>query len=191
MNMQDEFYIPPPDPNAPKGPSELITQGLHPAVCCQIHNLGFQSFKGTVSMSPKCVIIWEVDQKMSIGTLAGKPMVIAKSYPMFMGNNGRGQPSILKAHLQGWRGRPFTEAELAAFTLKTFLSRPCVLNISHVPKLDNTMKAEITSILPATGPGWIPTYLETPKWVELEKAKQVYKNPQGPALNNSGYPVDW
>jgi hypothetical protein len=194
MNAHDEFYIAPPDPNAPKTQHELITIGMHQAVCCQIHNLGFQSFKGGApSLSPKCALIFEVDQKMSSGTLAGKPMVIAKTFPMFMGNNAKGAASALKVFIQGWRGRPLTEAELQNFSLRQVLSRPCILMIAHVPKLDGTMKADIVSILPAPpGVGWAPTYLEVPKWIADEKARQVYpQQAGGPVLGANGAPADW
>ena len=197
MNNQDEFYIPPPDPNAPKAQYDLITEGLHPAVCCQIHNVGHQSFKGgPPGLSPKCVLIFEVDQKMASGTMQGKPMTISKGYPMFMGNNAKGVPSALKTHMQGWRGRPFTDAELADFSLKRVLGKPCTLMIAHTPKEGGGMKATIVSILPPTGPGWVPTYTETPQWVKDEKARQVSPPGSKPAASgqaggDKGYPADW
>jgi hypothetical protein len=167
---QDPFYIPEPIPGEGGGfTKELITAGAHHAVCCQLHNVGYQMFKNEVSLSPKAVIIFEVEQKMTGGKMAGEPMVISETFPMFMGENSK-----LRKMLEGWRGKPYSPEELKNFSIGGIVGRPCTLLIVHEKKKsDGTMRAKIAGVLPAQGPGWVPTYTEMPEWVAKEKAAQV------------------
>lgn len=171
---QDPFFIPEPIPGEGGNfTKELITPGAHHAVICQLHNVGHQVYKNEVSLSPKIIIVFEVDQKMTGGKMAGQPMVISESFPMYMGENSK-----LRKAIEGWRGRPLAPEELKGFSVAPLLHRPCTLLIIHEKKKDGTMKAKIAGILPAQGPGWAPTYLETPEWIQREKAAQVAPPPK-------------
>lgn len=178
---QDPFYIPEPVPGEGNFTKELITAGAHHAVCCQIHNVGYQMYQGKVSLSPKAIVIFEVDQKMTGGKMAGQPMVISESYGMFMAEGSK-----LRKALEGWRGKPYTADELKSFSLGIIHRRPCTLLIIHEKKKDGTMKAKIAGILPAQTAGWEPVYTETPEWVLKEKAAQV---PPPPKQNHNGIPA--
>lgn len=195
MNTQnttiDPFFIPAPGEGG-GFTKELITAGAHHAVCCQLHNVGHQMYQNEVSQSPKAVIVFEMDQKMTGGKMAGQPMVISESYPMYMGEGSK-----LRKALEGWRGAPYKDSDLQKFTLAGSVNRPCTLLIVHEKKRDGTMKAKIAGILPATGPGWIPTYTETPEWITKEKSMQVpppvraaKADPKGPASHDAdGVPL--
>jgi len=166
---QDPFFIPEPQPG--EGGSfnkELITAGAHHAVCCQLHNVGHQVYKNEVSLSPKVIMIFELDQKMTGGKMAGQPMVISDTFPMYMAEGSK-----LRKAIEGWNGRPFAADELKGFSLGPVLRRPCVLLIIHEKKKDGTMRAKIAGILPAQSAGWEPVYTEMPEWVAREKAAQV------------------
>lgn len=186
QTAHDEFYIGAPSEDGGGFTKELITAGEHQAVCCQIHNVGHQMYNNEISRSPKAIIMWEVDQKMTGGKMAGKPMVISESYQMYMGEGK------LRTALEGWRGnRPFTDAEVAAFSLGSIRYAPCTLLIVHVKKKDGNLKAKIAGILPPKGAGWQPTYLEVPEWIQKEKAMQVAPppkpakvDPKGPATHD-------
>lgn len=178
----DPFFIPEPIPGEGGGfTKELITPGAHHAVCCQIHNVGYQMYQGKVSLSPKAIVIFEVDQKMTGGKMAGQPMVISESYGMYMAEGSK-----LRKALEGWRGRPYSAEDLKSFSLGIIHRRPCTLLIAHEKRKDLTMKAKIMAILPAQGPGWEPIYTETPEWVAKEKAAQV---PPPPKQSHNGIPA--
>lgn len=179
---QDPFYIPEPIPGEGGNfTKELITPGAHHAVCCQLHNVGYQLYQGKVSQSPKAIVIFEVDQKMTDGKMAGQPMVISESYGMYLGEGSK-----LRKMLEGWRGRPFQPEELKGYSIASMLNRPCTLLIVHEKKKDGTMKAKIAGVLPAQGPGWVPRYIDTPEWVAKEKANQV---PPPPKQFHQGTPA--
>jgi hypothetical protein len=174
MYAQDPFYIPEPVPGESGSfTKELITAGAHHAVCCQLHNVGHQLYKNEVSLSPKAIVIFEVDQKMTGGKMAGQPMVISESFPMFMGESSK-----LRKMLEGWRGKPYSAEELKNFSIGGIIGRPCTLLIIHEKKKDGTMKAKIAGVLPAQGPGWVPTYIDPPEWVMKEKAAAVPPPPK-------------
>ncbi len=172
MQNQDPFFI--GEPVEGEGfTKELITAGAHQAVCCQLHNVGYQLYQGKVGASPKAIVLFETDQKMTGGKMAGQPMVISESYAMYMGEGSK-----LRKALEGWRGRPYAAEELKNFSMGNILRRPCTLLIVHEKKKDGNMKAKIAGILPAMGPGWMPTYTETPEWINKEKAAQVSPPPK-------------
>lgn len=182
---QDPFFIPEPIPGEGGGfTKELITPGAHHAVICQLHNVGHQMFKNEVSLSPKIIIVFEVDQKMTGGKMQGQPMVISESFPMYMGEGSK-----LRKAVEGWRGRPLAPEELKGFSVGPMLHRPCTLLIIHEKKKDGTMKAKIAGILPAQSAGWAPTYLETPEWIAREKAAQVPPPPKYGATAPAAMPT--
>ena len=172
---QDPFYIPEPVPGEGGNfTKELVSAGAHHAVCCQLHNVGYQMYQGKVSLSPKAIIVFEVDQKMTGGKMAGEPMVLSETFPMFMGEGSK-----LRKMLEGWRGKPYSAEELKNFTIGGIVNRPCTLLVVHEKKKsDGTMRAKIAGVLPAQGPGWVPTYTEMPEWIAKEKANQVPPPPK-------------
>lgn len=183
--QQDPFFIPHPSEDPGSFTKELPTAGEHQAVCCQIHNVGYQMFEGKVSASPKAILVFELDQKMTGGKMQGEPMVISDTFGMYMAENSK-----LRKALEGWRGRPYQDSELNGFTISPLLKRPCTLLIIHEKKQKGGgMRAKIAGFLPAKSAGWEPTYLETPQWILDEKAKAVPApvrvDPKGPATHDA------
>ncbi len=158
---------------------ELPAVGEHQAVCCQIHNLGFQEYKGKVSPSPKCVLVFELDEKLKNGEYAGKPMIMSENYNMFMGPDSK-----LRKALESWRGKAYTPDAADGFTLRQVLHKPCTLMVAHEKKQDGTMKAKIVGIIPPKGPAVAVTYTETPQWILDTQAKAV--QPKATAMAGGG-----
>ena len=149
---------------------QVPSMGEHQAVCCQIHNLGHQEFKGVASLSPKCVLIFELDQKMTGGKVEGKPFVISQKFPMYLSKDSK-----LRTFLGNWRGKPFSDEECENFSLKKGLGKPATLIVIHTTK-DGKTYANIAAPAPAKAGNTVPlTYTETPKWVIEDQAKQVRK----------------
>lgn len=168
--MSDEFMAGYGEDN---GPKELPSIGSHQAVCCQVHSLGYQVFKGQVSFSPKCVFIFELDEKMKNGEMAGKPFVLSERHSQYMGKPGKS--SNLRKFLEKWKGKEYTEEEAKATNIKKCEKVPCTLLVDHEPKEGGGFRAKIVGISrrDATKPLVPVTYTEVPKWVTEEKGKQV------------------
>jgi hypothetical protein len=176
----DDFSIPEPGTEGSNFVKELVTPGEHQAVLCQMHNVGYQLFNNKISASPKVIFVFEMDQSMTGGKMAGQPMVMSKTFPMYMGEG-----SSLRAFMESWRGRLYQQEELKNFTLKKCLYQPITILVIHEKKKsDGTMKASIAGVLPAKGMVWTPTYLDEPEWIKKEKAKQVYPENQAKPVQN-------
>jgi hypothetical protein len=55
---------------------------------------------------------------------AGKPFTVSKFYTASLGEKAN-----LRADLKNWRGRDFTDEELAGFEAKNILGKPCMLSV--------------------------------------------------------------
>lgn len=121
------------------GSFEICPAGTYAARCYQIIDLGHQTveWQGTAKVVPKVRITWEVNEQMS----DGRPYSISKEYTASIGPK-----SNLRKDLEAWRGRPFTEDELRAFSLENVLGAPCFIGIAHVQKGEKTF-ANINSIM--------------------------------------------
>lgn len=155
------------------GPKELPAIGSHQAVCAQVHSLGYQMFKGQISFSPKCVFVFELDEKMKSGEMAGKPFIVSERHGQYMGKPGKS--SNLRKFLEKWKGKEYTEEEAKATNIKKCEGIPCTLLIDHEPKEGGGFYAKIVGISKrdATKPVVPVTYTEVPNWIIEEKSKQV------------------
>jgi len=118
---------------------ENTPEGTFAARCYQIIDLGHQTviWEGQASVKPIVRITWEISEKMS----DGRPFVISKEY------TARITPkSSLKKDLEAWRGRAFTDQELANFSLENVLGKPCMLQVTHKKSGDKTY-SNVSSIM--------------------------------------------
>jgi hypothetical protein len=109
------------------GNFEKPEPGPFAAVCVRVIDLGTQkaSWQGKEKMSHKILVSWEVDQKMK----DGRPFMLSKQYTVSLMETAN-----LRADLESWRGRPFTQEEIDTFTEKNILGKPCLLTL--VPSKD-------------------------------------------------------
>jgi hypothetical protein len=106
-----------------------VPAGTHLAICYGLIDLGTQTetFEGKPPrQAPKIRVIWELPNER---TADGKPMTIGTFYTVSLH-----EKSTLRKHLEAWRGRPFTDAELEGFQLVNILGKPCVLSVVHKPR---------------------------------------------------------
>jgi len=111
-------------------------------------DLGTQdtSFQGKPKKTHKVLIAWELAEKME----DGRPFAITSRYTLSLFDQ-----AILRQHLESWRGRSFTEAELAGFDVKNVLGAYCMLSIVHNKDGDKTY-ANVKGVMP------VPRGMEKP-----------------------------
>lgn len=110
------------------GDFEQPPVGTHVARCVKIIDIGTQKgeYQGKATIKRQCIIGWELpNELMSEGDYAGKPFVVSKFYTASLGEKAN-----LRKDLANWRGRDFTEAELAGFEAKNILGKPCMLSLT-------------------------------------------------------------
>lgn len=122
--------------------------GNWPAVCIRIIDVGTHEaeYEGRKKQLRKSMIVWELPGQLDD---EGKPMVISNTYTASLGDKAK-----LRAHLESWRGRPFTPEELQGFDAKNILRKPCLLNLIEVqrqkgPKVVVTSVSAIPKGMPA------------------------------------------
>lgn len=108
---------------------EPIPEGIYPAVCTRVIDLGVQQNKMFGNTAHKVLFCYEIpDCTIEID---GKqmPKMVSKEFTVSLG-----EKSSLRPWLTSWRGKGFTEAELEGFDLKNVLGAPCQLQVVHNEK---------------------------------------------------------
>ena len=114
--------------------------GLHQAVCCDVVDMGILevSYAGKTKKQHKVRLVWQLDEQ----TDELKPFIAQKRYTASLHEKAN-----LRKDLESWRGRPFTDDELASFDLEKLLGANAQLNIQHVQRNGETY-ANVISIVP-------------------------------------------
>lgn len=109
------------------GSFELPPAGPVAARCCLVADLGSQesTFEGKTKLQRKILLSWELAELRTDGS----PFRVSRRFGLSLHEN-----SGLRAFLQQWRGRPFTDEELTGFNLAKLAGAPCLLNLAHVSR---------------------------------------------------------
>ena len=115
--------------------------GVHPGVCCDIVDLGMvqTQWEGKKRVSHKVYLVWQIE---AVNDETGKRFTVRRRYTASLH-----EKADLRKDLQSWRGKPFTEPELAAFDLDKVLGVGALLNIVHTMK-DGSTWANVEAIMP-------------------------------------------
>lgn len=127
--------------SAESSPSfELPPAGAVAARCNRVIDLGSQesTFEGKTTLKRKILLSWELAELRADGS----PFQISRRFGLSLHEN-----ATLRAFLQAWRGRPFTDEELQGFDLRKLINAPCLLNIGHTSR-NGKDYANILSISP-------------------------------------------
>ena len=114
--------------------------GLHQGVCVDVVDMGVLevTYAGQTKRQHKVRVVWQIDQDME----SGKPFIVQKRYTLSLH-----EKATLRKELESWRGRVFTDEELAGFDLEKLLGANAQLNIQHANK-NGEIYANVVSIVP-------------------------------------------
>lgn len=158
-----------------KYPSELPKTGWHPAVCCQIHSIGYQKFGNDVSAYPKVVFLFELAAKRQEGDFKGQPFVLSEKMSNTLSKPDAKKRSNLTEMLSGWMGKDLTDSEREEFSCRHMLYKDAYINVKHETGKDGVIRAKIAAIgpLPEGILTVAATYKDMPKWIGEAKEKGV------------------
>lgn len=123
---------------------EKAPAGVHLARCIRLIDLGTQFNKTFQTKQHKVRVYWELPNcLMTKGEYSGKPFIISKQYTLSLS-----EKSHLRNDLKSWRGRDFSEQEMAGFDLNSIVDKCCTLNIVHENDYANV--AAVIPIAPGT-----------------------------------------
>jgi hypothetical protein len=123
-----------------------VPEGSHMAVCFRVIDLGTQrwEYQGEPQIGRKVLIAWELhgesDDGSPLTTDDGLPLSTSKKYTLSLGKKAN-----LRADLESWRGKAFTEQEMAGFDVQQLLGAPCMVTIKHEKKAEKTY-ANVASV---------------------------------------------
>lgn len=128
--------------SAPEGNSiSTIEAGTYPAVCIAIVDIGEQYNKFYDKYTRKVIFQFEIPSETIIIDGEEKPRIISETYTASLA-----EKATLRNVLESWRGREFSQDELACFDLENVLGAPCMLNIIHSENSKGNTFAKIKTI---------------------------------------------
>jgi hypothetical protein len=131
------------------GSFEATPAGMHLGRCYRIIDLGTQKseYLGQVKTLRKVMLGWEIhaqdDDGNPLRMKDGRPFGMFKNYTLSWAEKAN-----LRADLQSWRGKPFSQEEMRRFDLKTILGAWCMLNVIEKQGNDGKMYVNVTGITP-------------------------------------------
>ena len=148
---------------------EPVPQGTHPARCCGMVSLGTQpSNHPKYQPSFKVVLMFEFPNEIIEIKGERKPMMTNHFLSAYLGSTKK--PSKAAQFLTSWRGRAFTEQELAGFDLSKVIGAPCLLGIVHEDR-GGSMREVISSISPLPKGMAAPPAITKPIHFEVEDGR--------------------
>lgn len=119
-----------------------ISEGTHLAICNMLIDLGMQ-FSETFKTSARKVLIgWEIPDETIELDDGPAPRNISKRYTASLG-----EKAILRGDLESWRGKAFTDQELAGFDLHNIVGKNCLINVVHSKGQNGKVYANVGSVM--------------------------------------------
>lgn len=132
---------------------QRVPEGTHTAICYLLAMIGEQVNPFSGDLVNEVVVGWEVPGKR---TDEGKPLLISGTYRASLHEKAK-----LRSHLEGWRGRRFSEEELEGFDLRNIVSKPCLLSVVHTETQKGKTWAKIQSVMAVPKGTEVPAVPET------------------------------
>jgi len=109
--------------DAGSGDFKQAPTGTHVARCIRLIDLGTQrgEYQGQPTVRNQVLVTWELPNELMDD---GKPFIVSHFY-----TNSLNEKATLRAHLEAWRGRQFTDAEVKKFDLMNILGKPCMVTV--------------------------------------------------------------
>jgi len=124
---------------------EIIPAGSYPARCYSMIHIGTieETFNGETKQRNKVRITWELPTELLVFNedKGEQPRVIAKEFTLSLH-----EKSTLRAFLESWRGKSFTDKEAQSFDVTNLLGVPCLLSITHKTLGNGKTYANIASV---------------------------------------------
>lgn len=138
---------------------ELPPAGATAARCCAVIDLGSQqsTYQGETKAQAKILLTFELAELRSDGT----PHRVSRRMTASLHKKAQ-----LRAFLEQWRGRAFTDEELRAFNVGKLLNAPCLLNLVHIERAGKQY-ANILSVSPVPRGMTAPELSEKPLLFDL------------------------
>lgn len=113
-------------------------EGLHPAVCVDVVDLGLKTTR--YGDKHKVRIVWQIEER--------DPEHDRRHSASQMFTLSLHPDSVLSKTLEAWRGRKFTDDERNGFDLEKLIGAPCQVQIVHAPGTEGRVYANVQACVP-------------------------------------------
>ncbi len=121
---------------------EPIEAGPHQAICIRYYDLGTHYRELFDKSARRVMIMWEIpDSRIEIEG-EDLPRAISREYTLSLHKK-----ATLRADLESWRGKTFSDLELEGFNLDKILGTNCMVNIIH-KITDKATYANVAGVMP-------------------------------------------
>ena len=132
-----------------------LEAGSYRAICYGIVVLGTTYNPAFDNTQTKILFLWELpDERITIDG-EDKPRAISESYTLSLNEKAN-----LRAMLESWRGKAFSEEELQGFDITNVLKAPCLVSTKIMTSKQGKEFAKISSVTR------LPKGMEVPKDTE-------------------------
>jgi len=125
---------------------KILEEGTFPARCFQVIDLGTHhgEYQGTPWTRRKVRIAFEFPTELAIFSpeKGEQPFMLSRQFTYSLHENGQFRP-----FLESWRGKKFTDEELAGFDISKLLGATALIQVSHEVGKDGKNRANIQSIM--------------------------------------------
>lgn len=124
------------------GDFTVAPEGLHQAVCVDVWDVYTESRPEEYGggLVDKTRLVWEIDQA---DPKTNKPIQVHMIYTASLHEKAK-----LRQHLESWRGRKFTQAELEGFDLEHLIGVNCQLQVIHRIGRNGNTYGNVSAIVP-------------------------------------------
>jgi len=124
---------------------EKCPSGTYAAVCIGVFDLGMEKevWEGKESVKQKVLIAFEVDERIKSGDYTGERFVLSKKYTF-----SSHEKATLRKHLESWRGKAFSDEEIAGFDIEKIVGKSCYIQVMEKTSQTGKQYQIISSILP-------------------------------------------
>jgi len=151
------------------GEFELAPEGTHPARCWLVADLGMHD-SGMYGLKPKIKISWELPGELMKD---GRPFSVSSRYTASLNKN-----APLRRDLESWRGRAFTDQELAGFDISNVLGKPCLIQVQHKKSADGSKTYDNVVAVMACPKGLtVPELVNQPIQFDCDRPENFSKLP--------------
>lgn len=145
------------------GSYELVPEGVHVGICCQVVDLGpqRQTWEGKEKIVDQVLIAWEFPGALMSD---GRPFMRSQTYTASLHERAK-----LRKHLESWRGRAFTDDELSGFSLRALLGKACLVQVIHAAGSDGKTYANIAAVMSLPKGTTVPPGVNPQVWYDLSE----------------------
>lgn len=127
---------------------EPVPEGLHGAVCIALYDVGTLYSEKFDTAQRKLIVTWELPGLPPLeiereGQKQKLPRFLSRRFTMSLNEKAN-----LRQMVETWRGRKFSETELAGFDVAKLCGQCCQLQIMHEVGKEGRIFANVANVLP-------------------------------------------